>query len=78
MVKGRAGPKSTSLLPDTPACRRTSAGSIATSVCSGLKAGRGPGTVGASALILLAAPFVLHGGAPEERLEASDLEAQEV
>jgi len=25
MVKGRAGPKSTSLLTDTPACRRTTA-----------------------------------------------------
>ena len=57
MVKGRAGPKSTSLLTDTPACRRTTVGSIATLVCSGLWAGRGPGTVGAGALILLAPPL---------------------
>ncbi len=57
MVKGRAGPRSKSLLTDTPACRRTSARSIATLICSGLRAGRGPGTVGAGALILLAPPF---------------------
>ncbi len=57
MVKGRAGPRSNSSLTDTPACRRTSAGSIATLVCSGLRAGRGPGTVGAGALILLAPPL---------------------
>ena len=71
MVKGRAGSESNSLLTDTPACRRTLVGSIATLVCSGLWAGQGLGTVGAGALILLAPPLahhstipVLQGGAP--------------
>ena len=55
-------------------------------VCSGLWAGRGPGTVGAGALFSPSLGTLAHhstipvlqGGAPEERLEASDLEAQEV
>jgi len=36
MVKGKAGPKSSSLLTGTPACHKTTAGFIATLACSGL------------------------------------------
>ncbi len=74
---------------ELPADRNTSLvldlASIATLVCSGLWAGQGPRSVGAGALILLAPPLahystipVPQGGGPEEQLEASDLEAQEV
>ena len=88
MVKGGAGPKSNSLLTDIPACRRTSAGSIATywyaQACEPARArdcrSWRSDFVSPSVGTLAHHPSipVLQSDAPEARLEASDLEAQEV